>query len=97
MTQETTHFSCFQPDFYVNFFSGAQLCFNEWCSEELDKRESPKIFADNDGDLIFYFDRKLVGSTVITRLFDPDGNQDIRASLVKKVYIKGMRVRIWNL
>ena len=69
--------------------SGTQLCFGEWCTEEVDKRESNKLFANGDGEMLFYWNKKYVGATVVTRLFDPDGTQDIRVSLIKKGYYQG--------
>ena len=68
---------------------GTELCFAEWCTPEVDAREANKIFADGDGEMLFYWNKQFVGTTVITRLFNMDGTQDICTSLVKKAYYKG--------
>ena len=66
--------------------SGVKLCFEDWNSAEEDCEKAPKVWSDDAGDVLFYWDRKYLGTTVITRLFESDGSQEIRSSLIRKVY-----------
>lgn len=62
-----------------------KACLETWPSAEEDTRRSQKIWNEQNGNLIYYWNRCYLGALCVTRVFEDDGaTEDIRAGIIWK-------------